>query len=185
MNEITVDELWEYFAEHRASLLSNYHRIASNVEDGIEIYLTEEHGFPFFVVECDGERVFETQTISALDAETTYEDLLTKYILPEVPTESADEYQIEDDQDCTDQDEDRVDEIECAAEDFLLVLLEQHPEDCGLDSTDIDEIVSMVEQHLFDRFGISVYHPVDVDGCTIRYPFGDPDEDDGQQKLPM
>lgn len=24
MNEITVDELWEYFAEHRASLLSNY-----------------------------------------------------------------------------------------------------------------------------------------------------------------
>ena len=127
MNEITVDELWEYFAEHRASLLSNYHRIASNVEDGIEIYLTEEHGFPFFVVECDGERVFETQTISALDAETTYEDLLTKYILPEVPTESADEYQIEDDQDCPDQDEDRVDEIECAAEDFLLVLLEQHP----------------------------------------------------------
>ena len=89
MNEITVDELWEYFAEHRASLLSNYHRIASNVEDSIEIYLTEEHGFPFFVVECDGEKVFETQTISALDAETTYEDLLTKYILPEVPTERA------------------------------------------------------------------------------------------------
>ncbi len=179
MNEITVDELWEYFSEHRASLANNYHRIANNEADGIEIYLTEERGFPYFVVESDGEKVFETGTVSALDAEKTYNDLLYQYILPEMPDE-GDEYLDE-----PDDDDIRVEEIKCAAEDFLLVLLEQHPEDCGLNSSDIDEIVSLVEQHLFDTFGISVYHPVEVDGVTVRYPFGDPGEDDGQEKLPM
>lgn len=184
MNEITVDELWEYFVKQRADLANNYHMIASNDVDGIEIYLTEECGFPYFVVESDGEKVFGTGTVSAFDAVKTYDDLLTKYILPEVPTE-GDDYLPEDGLDEPDEDEVRVEEIECAAEDFLLVLLEQHPEDCGVNFEDIDEIVSMVEQHLFDRFGISVYHPVEVDGCTVRYPFGDPGKDDGQEKFPM
>lgn len=184
MNEITVDELWEYFAEQRANLAENYHRIATNEVDGVELYLTEERGFPYFVVEVDGKKVFETGTISALDAERTYDELLSKYILPDTPVDD-DEYAVEDGMDDPDEDDVRVDDIECATEDFLRVLLEQHPEDCGLDDQDIDEIVSLVEQHLFDNFGISIYHPVVIDGVTVRYPFGDPDEDDGQEKLPM
>lgn len=174
MNEIAVDKLCEYFIEHRADLENNYHRIASNDADGIEVYLTEECGFPYFTVEKNGVKIYMTGTSSALEAMETYASILSDYILPD---DGSDELH---------EDEVRLEDIECAIEDFLIVLLGgRHPEDYDIGAQDMDEIVSIVEQHLFDNFGISVYHPTEIDGVVVRFPFDGPDEDDGQEELPM
>lgn len=175
MNEIAIDELCEYFIRNRADLENNYHRLASNEADGIEVYLTEECGFPYFAVEKNGVKIFMTGTSSATEAVEAYASILSDYIFPD---DGSDELY---------EDEVRIEDINCAIEDFLLVLLGgRHPEDYDISAQDMDDIVSIVEQYLYDHFGISVYHPVEIDGVVVRFPFDGPDEDDdGQEKLPL
>lgn len=165
---ITVDELWEYFSEHRKELANEYQVIASDTEQGVEIYIAEEGGFPCFSVEVDGKEVFREKTCSYLDAENTYDRLLTIYLYPD---DEYDEYEPDDD-------DERVREITGAVEDLVTVLVGEHPEDAGISQQEIDEIASVVEQYLYDNLGFSVRHPTVLeDGSVIQYPFGDPDED--------
>jgi len=51
---ITVDELWEYFSEHRKALANEYQVIASDEDQGVEIYVAEDGGFPCFSVGVNG-----------------------------------------------------------------------------------------------------------------------------------
>lgn len=172
MNEVKVDDLWDYFVQHRSELANSYHMIASSEDDEFEIYLTDEDGFPAFSIEYEEEEIYFVETCSALDAKTTYEDLLHQYIYKSV-VESDDPGEYEDDEDDTAA---RCDEINCAVYDLLYVLLEAKPESCDITDADIDEIASIVEQHLFDNYGISVRHPTEAGGVIIEYPFGDPGE---------
>lgn len=168
---ITVDELWEYFSANRSALANEYQMIASDEENGVEIYLTEEKGFPYFSVEVAGEEVHTAETCSFLDAERTYDDLLTLYVYPEEDYETQEN-----------DDDDRVNEITGAVEDLLSVLLEADPYEAGLTPQEVDEIASVVEQYLFDECGFSVRHPTEVDGAVVQYPFGDPGEwEDGEE----
>lgn len=173
MNEVKVDDLWDYFVQHRSELANSYHMIASSEDGQFEIYLTEEEGFPAFSIECDEEEVYFVETCSALDAKTTYEDLLHQYIYKGVvDSGESDEYEDE-----VDTMADRCDEINCAVYDLLYVLLEVKPESFNITDDEIEEIASVVEQHLFDEYGISVRHPTEADGVIVEYPFGEPEED--------
>ncbi len=161
---IPVDGLWDYFLTHRSELKNSYHLIADNKEAGVEIYLTEEDGFPYFSVEVDGSTEYETGTVSALDASKEYDDLLTMFIYSEDEND--------------DEDSCRVQDIIAATEDLLAILIEEHPYDAGLLPEDVQKIAEMVEQYLFDNMGISVRHPTEVDGVIVQYPFGDSDGED-------
>lgn len=174
---ITVAELWDYFLEHRDELENEYQMIASNEEQGVEIYMTEEHGFPFFSVDIDGIEVQRSETCSCLDAENTYDQLLVLYIFDENEAEGSNpnSYAEDEDEGYLD-DKDRVEEIVCAIEDLLYVLLEEDPIEAGISTNDIDEIASIVEQYLYDNHGISVRHPTNVDGKMVQYPFCDPSD---------
>ncbi len=147
MTEITVDKLWEYFTENKSSLANSYHLVASDKLQGVEIYLAEEKGFPFFSVEVDGEEVCASGTESRMEAETVYKNLLAVYI-------SAEWDDIGGDGACRDM------EISNAVEDLLRVLLEADPrEDAGLTDEDMRDVALLVENYLFEQIGISVYHP--------------------------
>lgn len=162
---VPAGELWDYFSSHRTDLANNYHMIASDEENGVEIYLTEDNGFPCFTVEVDGCTDFESQTSSEVDAENTYGNLLDLFI---AGPESYDEDEEKDDI--------RIHEIFTAARDFLEILLEEDPSDAGVEPWDIDELVSAVEERLFYDMGISVRHPAQVNGKIVQYPFGDPSD---------
>lgn len=159
---IPPEGLWDYFSAHRTDLANNYHMIASDEESGVEIYLTEENGFPCFTVEVDGCTEFEEQTSSKVDAEKTYDNLLDLFV---ADSELCDENE--------DTDSVRIHEILTAARDFLEVLIEKDPSNAGIEPWDIDEIVSVVEERLFYDMGISVRHPANIDGKIVQYPFGD------------
>lgn len=163
---ITVDELWDYFCDNRRDLKENCHMIASDEEEGIEIYVTEERGFPCFSVEVDGEEVYYAETCSYIDAERTYRNILSTYICPEEDFNNIDDSD----------DDERIREITGAVEDLVVVLIGEDPSSAGISGQEIDEIASIVEQYLSDQCGFSVRHPTLVGGEVVQYPFGDPDE---------
>lgn len=170
---ITVDELWDYFCDNRRELANEYQMIAGDEDQGVEIYIAEERGFPRFSVEVDGEEVYNVQTCSYLHAERTYDELLTTYIYPDADYEYAE-----------DGDSDRVLEITSAVEDLLSVLIEEDPLEAGITPGEIEEIASLVEEYLYDQCGFSVRHPTEADGVIIQYPFGDPGEAEEEDDLP-
>lgn len=169
---IKIGELWDYFWVHRDALEKEYHMIASNPDTGVEVYLAKEKGFPCFSVEIDGEEVYTAETISSMDAEITYEQILTLYVYQDDGDDPE--------EDDVESDEDRITEITCAMEDLLQVLLDADPYKVGMDPQEVDELISIVEQHLHDDYGYSVRHPTEVDGVTVQYPFGDPNEDEDE-----
>lgn len=179
MNEVKAEDLWDYFVQHRVELANSYHMIASSEDEEFEIYLTEEEGFPAFSIEYDGEEVYFVETCSALDAQTTYEDLLHQYIYKGViDSGESDDYE----EDEVTEMANRCDEINCAVYDLLYVLLEGKPESFSITDDEIEEIASVVEQHLFDEYEISVRHPTEVDGVIVEYPFGEPEEDTSEEE---
>lgn len=178
MNEVKVDDLWDYFVQHRLELANSYHMIASSEDGEFEIYLTDEYGFPAFSIEYEEEEIYFVETCSALDAKTTYEDLLHQYIYKSViSSDDSGEYEDEEDDAVA-----RCEEISCAVYDLLYVLLEARPESCDFTDEDYDKIASVVEQHLFDNYGISVRHPTEADGAIIEYPFGEPDQEEAENE---
>lgn len=162
-NNIAAGGIWSYFWANRQALLDNYHLVASNEEEGVEIYLTDEKGFPYFSVEVDGEAVYTVETVSSLDAENTYLELLNTYVYP-----NEDNLTEEDD------DERRVKEITSAVEEMLTTLIEDDPYSAGMSPQEVDELASVIEEYLSDNCGISVHHPTEVDGAVVQYPYGEP-----------
>lgn len=138
----------------------------------------DEYGFPAFSIEYEEEEIYFVETCSALDAKTTYEDLLHQYIYKSViSSDDSGEYEDEEDDAVA-----RCEEISCAVYDLLYVLLEARPESCDFTDEDYDKIASVVEQHLFDNYGISVRHPTEADGAIIEYPFGEPDQEEAENE---
>ena len=43
---VPPEKLWDFFAENRQKLSDNYMLIAEESESLVEVYLTEERGFP-------------------------------------------------------------------------------------------------------------------------------------------
>lgn len=164
---VQPSEVWEFFQQNRKELSEKYLLVASSDDGQVEIYITEENGMPFFTVDVNGECESEADCVSKVNAENNYRELIGLFLEDEAGSEI---FQPDD--------LDRLDEINCAADDFIRVLIECSPEYACLEERDLDDIVSIVEQHLYDVYGISVRHPTIVenengDAQVIQYPYGE------------
>lgn len=156
---IPVGEIRKFYNENRIALESEYSLVAEEKDAGVEIYITDESGLPYFVVEVDGKSEYEAKANTEAEIEKVYAMLLNLYV-SEVDGEEC----------FSEEDIDRIDEIRSATIDYLSVLLGFEPEEF-FDDDCIEEIASAFEEYLFDAYGFSVYHPI-VDGNTvIQYPF--------------
>lgn len=175
---IHSSDLWDFFCHNREKLSENYLLLAENQAESLEVYLTEEGGFPYFTVEINGEREYEEDSFSREDAERIYQEILGLFLpivsSPSEKRENSDEFFDEDDLD-------RLEEINSAADSFLSAMLEISPDEAELSNSDIDAFISMVEEYLYETHGLQVRHPSLVymgDGnepVIIQYPFGDED----------
>ena len=77
---IEASDVWEYFDEFGTELSSAMHRIAENEEYGIEIFLTEERGFPCIVVEGDGMSLYEETIMNKADCESSVKEIYDTYL---------------------------------------------------------------------------------------------------------
>lgn len=149
---VQPSEIWSFFQEHRKELASKYMLVADNHDDAVEIYLTEEDGMPFFQVEVAGKCESEADSISKVNAENNYRELISLFIECDRIGEILDTEDVE-----------RLDEIKAAAEDFLFVLLGCSPEEACIEDDDVDQIVDLVEEFLCEQYGIPIYHPTIVE----------------------
>jgi len=156
---IQAGDLWSYFVQNKATLEDTMHLVATDEGSGIEIYLTEDGEYPYFVVELNDTIEYEEDTVSQTDAENTYQRIL-RFYLPDDDDYPFDESDLE-----------RMDEIHEAAIEFLTVLLECDPEEACIDETDIENFVSYSEEYLAEVHGFSVRHPIYDDGKIIQFPF--------------
>lgn len=146
---IQPEDIWEYFHRNKKSLGEKYALVAEDHENGVEIYVTEEGGMPYFRVEVTGAVEAEADSVSKANAESNYKELLNMFISEYGDgVFSGDELE-------------RLDEIHSAAEDFLGVLVNE--EGVEFSEEDVDYIVAVVEGTLSEEFGIAVYHPTAVE----------------------
>lgn len=163
-------DIWQYFQEHKAELHNSYHLVAESHDDGVEIYLTEENGTPFFVTEVFGKVEGEADSISEQNTIVNYRALLDIYLGEEYERDPEDEV-------FSGEDIDRLNEIDDALDDFLCAMMECPVEQAQLSDDERFEIIGMVAEYLETECSIPVRVPTAVeDGDTgkvsvVQYPY--------------
>lgn len=156
---VPVGEIRKFYNENRSNLVEEYCLVAEEQETSVEIYITDEGGFPYFVVEVDGANEYEAKASSETEIEKVYSQLLNLYVC-----------ETDDDEILDTDDIDRLGEIHCATIEYLSVLLECELEEC-FDDVCIEEIASAFEEYLYDAYGFSIRHPIVDDGRVVQYPY--------------
>lgn len=77
---IPVCEIKGFFNENKPYLMDKYHLVAEESDECVGVYITEEKGFPCFVVEVDGAIVCKSKVNSESEIERVYAQILNLYI---------------------------------------------------------------------------------------------------------
>lgn len=77
---VPVGEIRKFFNENRSDLVEEYRLVAEEPDAGVEVYITDEHGVPYFVVEVDGADEYEAKASSETEIEGVYSQLLNLYV---------------------------------------------------------------------------------------------------------
>lgn len=160
---IPCQEIWSYFMQHQVAFVRDDMHLAAESADGtVAMYITEENGFPDFIVERNGSFELEKIVTSSrkADVEDVYQALLDAY--SGEPADGA--------ASLSEEDLDRLDELSEAALEFLSVVVED--DDC-FGAIDVELFLSNMEEYLFETEGVSVRHPIVEDGKVIQFPFSD------------
>lgn len=158
---IPVGEIRKFFGENKSGLQDEYRLVAEEKSIGVEIYITEDEGLPYFLVEVDGKVKCEAKASFDSQIEEIYSLLLEHYLCEE-----------ESDEVLSSKDLDRLEEIRFATIDYLSILLECNPEEC-FDDDCIEEIASAFEEYLYDAYGFSVRHPIADGNKIIQFPYSE------------
>lgn len=156
-------ELMEFFTDNRQTLNKDALCIAEDSLTGMEIWLTEKGGYPYFSVGCDEVIIHESECVSGADAIDTYRDLLNLYI---DDTEDEDNVTVvveEDEEEeslLTDDQEVRSDRIIMAVWDMLDVMTDNSTEELGIFPEDMTKLAYIIEQAVYDNYGIAIQHHV-------------------------
>lgn len=165
-------ELLEFFNKNRTQFNTEAICVASDELTGIDVWLTERCGYPYFAVMCDGENLYEVNSTSSPDAVDTYRAILRTYItndnediplvsakaIKDEPVEDPDVPDIDNDSIMSDEDYVRSDQIACAVYDMVDLMVDGCIEDLGISGEDIDDIAIFVEKFIYDNYGIAIEH---------------------------
>lgn len=183
---VTVDDAWDFFEDHRARLKKEFVEIASC--DDTVVYMTEYDDMPQLTVEIAGKKVETINVFSSFQLAVLLEEVYADYILfPDgegdtggSPANSADDVM---EIDPVDDAIMRDDELICATDDFLQVVLsEKEYEDLftgyGYDMQRgvLIDICDMLEE----KYGVNIYFPViitDESGNEAVVERGEPKND--------
>ncbi|MBS4879393.1 MAG: hypothetical protein KH138_03615 [Firmicutes bacterium] len=191
---VKPEHLMDFFDENRQALASDWAVVARDRVKSREIYLASDSGTPCFQVIREGIILSEVVK-SRAEAQVYYEGALkllgfikedkddSTLLNVEDSTEEPDE--CEDDATngfLTPEQDDRMVEVYCAAEDFLKVLLSGKLEDYDLMDADLEELCVEVGKSLYKKYGISINFPMEVmdaDGNLYveDYPFEESEEE--------
>ena len=190
------DETWDYFEENEESLKKSLDLIAEDTDLGVSIYITSadttEGVFPEFTVYLDDQEFYSEVVDRMEDCEATAESIYDEFLDPATvmdymfqfgynPTKPVD-YVYESDDGITAAEytavEKRETELEDAARDFLLSILNDNPEnELGVVTTEklCDDLIETVCGFLYREWEISVYRPTVLETANgktfVEYPY--------------
>ena len=184
----------DFFDENRQALASDWAVVARDKVKSKEIYLASDSGTPCFQVIREGIILSEVVK-SRAEAQVYYEGALKLLGFIKEDKDDSTLLNVEDSTEepdgCEDdatngfltpEQDDRMVEVYCAAEDFLKVLLSGKLEDYDLMDADLEELCVEVGKSLYKKYGISINFPMeimDADGNLYveDYPFEESEEE--------
>lgn len=179
--EVNPSEITDFWREKLEDLKQKWLLMASNDATHVEIFMTEEDGHPHFCVDYCEETVHEEDADLGMEAVYVYRELLNTFMyLSDEDDGAGDQQPREEDTKSpfSGIQMDRIRDITCAAEDFLVVLLEDDLENFGIEESGVEDLVYRFEEMLFDEYGITIYHPyIMEDGSVTDFPFGEPEDE--------
>lgn len=191
---VKPEHLMDFFDENRQALASDWAVVARDKTKSREIYLASDSGTPCFQV-IKGGIILSEVVKSRAEAQEYYEGALKLLGFIKEDEGSSTLLNVEDDIEepdgCEDdavsgfltpEQEDRMVEVYCAAEDFLKVLLGGNLTDYDLMDADLEELCAEVGKSLYKKYGISINFPMeimDADGNLYveDYPFEESEEE--------
>jgi len=191
---VKPEHLMDFFDENRQALASDWAVVARDKVKSKEIYLASDSGTPCFQVIREGIILSEVVK-SRAEAQVYYEGALKLLGFIKEDKDDSTLLNVEDSTEepdgCEDdatngfltpEQDDRMVEVYCAAEDFLKVLLSGKLEDYDLMDADLEELCVEVGKSLYKKYGISINFPMeimDADGNLYveDYPFEESEEE--------
>lgn len=183
MERITVypSETWDFFQKHRKELEKEMKEVASNDEYGTTIYITEDEGFPQFVVHEDDFPVLTESILDKRDCEESARRIYMQYLTSSVVsgvqwTRSESGSEEECMSDIEFEIEERELELDDAVWDFFCAVFGDF---YSLNGVDSDKIAEDFKEHalryLYEEHGLDIYRPMyleDEDGEFFEeYPY--------------
>lgn len=165
---ISASEAWDYFQEHRAELETEMHIIAENEEYGIEVSITEDNGYPRFIVNNDGVELFADCAITEADCEQTVRRIYLNYLTNRVFSVVGDSVKNEDEEASAEMImENRDWELSASIEDLLVVFLDNNESGTGKYDECTEEIIEdlkdRIGEYLYKQWGISIFRPMVIE----------------------
>lgn len=176
---ISPENVWSFFKENKKELSEKFLLLAEDVERDIEIYITEENGLPYFIAEVEGTRQYEERSYGEENCVTVYKELLFFYGIEDengfTEVSSKDEVSLSED------DEERIEEIQLAMEEVFYALVGCQAEELGLLAEDLMGLADVIESYIYENYGYPIRHPViivDDEGneSVVQYPLGKEEE---------
>lgn len=161
---VSASDVWGYFQDTKDDLKSHMHQIAGNPEYGVEIFVTEDSGFPSIVVTEDDVQVYEEITVSEDDCRETvdkiYNDYLTLSVINYLSGSDNDESDDLTALEIEDMINEREEELDAATYDFLTTAVQGE----YLDKSEFDDIVDDLKEHFLEyiarKHDLPVYRPM-------------------------
>lgn len=165
---ISASEAWDYFQEHKAELETEMHIIAENEEYGIEVSVTEDKGYPRFVVNNDGIELFADCAITEADCEQTVRRIYLNYLTNRVFSVVGDSVKNEDEEASSGMImENRDWELSASIEDLLVTFLDNNESGIGEYDECTEEITEdlkdKIGEYLYKQWGISIFRPMVIE----------------------
>lgn len=175
---VKPDDVWSFFNRNKARLSEEMVAIAQNEETNYIIYITEDASAPLFSVCRDEEEMHCESVLTEINCSQVVKRLYLKYLFPisvTMDTEFPPDELYDDPliaQDMEDEIYEREDELNCAALDFLEVLLGYR---------DIDEISVVHGEDFVECFIEDVCKCLSKRDIYIYRPMVLIDEETGQE----
>lgn len=176
---VNPDDVWDYFQKHKAHLADTLDEIAvaetADDEDiGLQVFITEENGYPQISIEYGDEVLEKECAISKNDCIQVVRkmfQMVEKYepIISDTHTEEEDATATVDETDMELVAE-REAELQIALEEFLCKAMGCSEGEMEFEEIELSEILDSIEELLFEAFGYMMYRPriIEEEGGQLR-----------------
>ena len=198
--EVPASKVWTFFYMNRSKLMHSMAQIASNDETKYALYITDDRGYPTFLVfhGDDKEPEYEEGAIGPADCEKTVQRCISKYLIPVTVETKGQEPEPPETEPQEDEGEeglsgeiseseanlacyDRGKELVDAFMEFLKVVLMEYDTNSAIKEYygeyEIEEALDFTLEGLAQEYGLPVYRPMIIEDndagvdCFIEYPY--------------